>query len=82
MQILVCAGADDLFSRCLQQAGYAFTSPGYSFYHWEAKSFDPGPQHSPLLENTFTAAAAGAALDPIALVSTHVSDRLLPMLPY
>lgn len=78
-------GADDLFSRCLQQAGYAFTSPGYSFYHWEAKSFDPGPQHSPLLESTFTAAAAGAALDPIALdtvshvITTHTKPERLGM---
>ena len=54
-------GADDLFSRCVQQAGYAFTSPGYSFYHWEAKGFDPGPQSGPLLEQTFQAASSGAA---------------------
>lgn len=65
-------GADDLFSRCLQKAGYAFTSPGYSFYHWEAKSFDPGPQHSHLLEQTFHAASSGAA-DGIPLdIISHV----------
>ncbi len=71
MGCVLVAGADDLFSRCLQKAGYAFTSPGYSFYHWEAKSFDPGPQHSHLLEQTFHAASSGAA-DGIPLVSLPI----------
>ena len=40
------SGGDALISVCLWKAGYGFTDPGYSFYHWEAKSFDPGPENS------------------------------------
>ncbi|KAL0040094.1 hypothetical protein WJX79_006208 [Trebouxia sp. C0005] len=43
------SGGDALISVCLWRAGYAFTDPGYSFYHWEAKSFDPGPENSTVL---------------------------------
>lgn len=43
------SGGDALISVCLWRAGYAFTDPGYSFYHWEAKSFDPGPENSTAL---------------------------------
>lgn len=60
-----------MFSRCLQQAGYAFTSPGHSFYHWEAKSFDPGPQHSQLLEKIFHDASSGAAQDIPLVIDLH-----------
>lgn len=70
-------GADDLFSRCLQQAGYAFTSPGHSFYHWEAKSFDPGPQHSQLLEKIFHDASSGAAQDiPLGMISHVITSHV------
>ncbi len=67
---LSCAapvGANSLFSHCIQKAGFAFTSPGYSFYHWEAKAFDPGPEGSPLLLQALQNARMGSA-DDISLV--------------
>ena len=57
----VCAGANGLFSLCIQQAGYGFTSPGHSFYHWDAKSFDPGPLGSQTLIQAFHNASLGSA---------------------
>ena len=57
----VCAGANGLFSQCIQQAGYGFTSPGRSFYHWDAKSFDPGPLGSQTLIQAFHNASLGSA---------------------
>lgn len=60
------AGGDAFLSRCIWQAGYAFTDPGYSFYHWEAKSFDPGPESSRKLVQDFSAALLGAcAQEPL-----------------
>ena len=67
---LSCAapiGANSLFSHCIQKAGFAFTSPGYSFYHWEAKAFDPGPEGSLLLLQALQNAKMGSA-DDIPLV--------------
>jgi len=60
-------GANSLFSHCIQKAGFAFTSPGYSFYHWEAKAFDPGPEGSLLLLKALQNARMGSA-DDISLV--------------
>ncbi|KAA6418042.1 MAG: hypothetical protein FRX49_11960 [Trebouxia sp. A1-2] len=60
-------GANSLFSHCIQKAGFAFTSPGYSFYHWEAKAFDPGPEGSLLLLQALQDARMGSA-DDISLV--------------
>ena len=68
-----CSGGDAFLSRCIWQAGYAFTDPGYSFYHWEAKSFDPGPESSRKLVRDFSAALLGAcAQQP--LVSYRLSE--------
>ena len=47
-------GGDAFLSRCIWKAGYGFTDPGYSFYHWEAKSFDPGPETSRKLVQDFS----------------------------
>ena len=58
-----CSGGDAFLSRCIWQAGYAFTGPGYSFYHWEAKSFDPGPESSRKLVQDFSAALLGACAE-------------------
>jgi len=55
-----CAGGDAFLSRCIWKAGYAFTDPGYSFYHWEAKSFDPGPESSRQLVQDLRTALLGA----------------------
>ena len=55
-----CAGGDAFLSRCIWKAGYAFTDPGYSFYHWEAKSFDPGPESSRQLVQDLRIALLGA----------------------
>lgn len=63
------AGANMLFSHCVQKAGYAFTSPGFSFYHWEAKAFDPGPEGSLALMQALQNAAMGTA-DDTSLVCT------------
>lgn len=73
-------GANSLFSHCIQKAGFAFTSPGYSFYHWEAKAFDPGPEGSLLLLQAFQNARMGSAddisLDTIShVVSSHLGVR-------
>lgn len=56
-------GANSLFSHCIQKAGFAFTSPGYSFYHWEAKAFDPGPEGSLVLLQALQNAKMGSADD-------------------
>lgn len=40
----LCAGGDASLSVCLWRAGYAFTDPGYSFYHPEVQAFDPGAE--------------------------------------
>ena len=37
-------GGDASLSVCLWRAGYAFTDPGYSFYHPEVQAFDPGAE--------------------------------------
>ena len=55
------SGGDALISVCLWKAGYAFTDPGYSFYHWEAKSFDPGPENSAGLLSYLEAAVSNSA---------------------
>lgn len=61
LSVCLCAGANGLFSQCIQQAGYGFTSPGHSFYHWDAKSFDPGPMGSQMLTQAFHNASLGTA---------------------
>jgi len=66
-QLCYHAGGDAFLSRCIWQAGYAFTDPGYSFYHWEAKSFDPGPESSHQLVQHLTSALLGAC-EPESLV--------------
>ena len=63
------SGGDALISVCLWKAGYGFTDPGYSFYHWEAKSFDPGPENSVGLLSYLEAAVSNTA-DQYSLVST------------
>ena len=63
------SGGDALISVCLWKAGYAFTDPGYSFYHWEAKSFDPGPENSAGLLSYLEAAVSNSA-DQYSLVRT------------
>ncbi|DBA70080.1 TPA: hypothetical protein ACH3X2_012243 [Trebouxia sp. C0005] len=65
-------GANSLFSHCIQKAGFAFTSPGYSFYHWEAKAFDPGPEGSLLLLQALQDARMGSADDISLDIVSHV----------
>ena len=67
LSCVAAVGANSLFSHCIQKAGFAFTSPGYSFYHWEAKAFDPGPEGSLLLLQALENARMGSA-DDISLV--------------
>ena len=67
LSCIALVGANSLFSHCTQKAGFAFTSPGYSFYHWEAKAFDPGPEGSVLLLQALQNARMGSA-DDISLV--------------
>ncbi|KAL3145601.1 hypothetical protein ABBQ32_003149 [Trebouxia sp. C0010 RCD-2024] len=73
--------ANALFSHCIQQAGYAFTSPGHAFYHWDAKSFDPGPLDSQmhpgplnslLLLHAFRNASLGTADEVSRELVSHV----------
>ena len=69
------SGGDALISVCLWRAGYGFTDPGYSFYHWEAKSFDPGPENSAGLLSYLEAAMANTA-DQYSLVGHyHTTPR-------
>lgn len=67
------SGGDALISVCLWKAGYAFTDPGYSFYHWEAKSFDPGPENSAGLLSHLGAAIVNSA-DQYSLVRAAAQD--------
>ena len=62
------AGGDAFLSECIMRAGYGFTDPGYSFYHWEAKSFDPGPEISRKLVQDFSEAVLSTC-DSATLVS-------------
>lgn len=73
--------ANALFSHCIQQAGYAFTSPGHAFFHWDAKSFDPGPLDSQmhpgplnslLLLHAFQNASLGTADEVSRELVSHV----------
>lgn len=50
-----------MISICLWRAGFGFTDPGYTFYHWEAKSFDPGPERSQQLVDLLRKADSGTA---------------------
>lgn len=72
------SGGDALISVCLWKAGYGFTDPGYSFYHWEAKSFDPGPENSAGLLSYLEAAMSNNA-DQYSLVrnATQVDAAVL-----
>ena len=65
------SGGDALISVCLWRAGYAFTDPGYSFYHWEAKSFDPGPENSTALLAYLEDAMSNSS-DQYSLVSNSI----------
>ena len=73
------SGGDALISVCLWKAGYGFTDPGYSFYHWEAKSFDPGPENSTLLLAYLEDAISNNA-DQYSLVRICTCMLLLPVL--
>ena len=44
LRFWLCVGGDASLSVCLWRAGYAFTDPGYSFYHPEVQAFDPGAE--------------------------------------
>lgn len=66
-------GGDAFLSRCVWKAGYAFTDPGYSFYHWEAKSFDPGPEASQKLVQDFSTALMGSCAEEPLEVISHIA---------
>lgn len=55
------------------KAGYGFTDPGYSFYHWEAKAFDPGPEISRKLVQDFSEALLSTC-DTATLVSLSEAE--------
>lgn len=61
------------------RAGYGFTDPGYSFYHWEAKAFDPGPEISRKLVQDFSEAVLSTC-DSATLVSSLSGSDTFPML--
>ena len=69
------SGGDALISVCLWKAGFGFTDPGYSFYHWEAKYFDPGPENSNGLLSYLEAAMSNTA-DQYSLVSFSVAFNI------
>ncbi|KAL3156131.1 hypothetical protein ABBQ32_012426 [Trebouxia sp. C0010 RCD-2024] len=71
------SGGDALISVCLWRAGYGFTDPGYSFYHWEAKSFDPGPENSAGLLSYLEAAISNTADQYSLELLSHVATSHL-----
>ncbi|DBA79457.1 TPA: hypothetical protein ACH3X2_007729 [Trebouxia sp. C0005] len=73
MATMTGTGGDALLSRCIWKAGYAFTDPGYSFYHWEAKSFDPGPESSRQLVQDLRTALLGACPPESLEVLSHIA---------
>lgn len=73
MATMTGTGGDAFLSRCIWKAGYAFTDPGYSFYHWEAKSFDPGPESSRQLVQDLRIALLGACPPESLEVLSHIA---------
>lgn len=73
MATMTGTGGDAFLSRCIWKAGYAFTDPGYSFYHWEAKSFDPGPESSRQLVQDLRTALLGACPPDSLEVISHIA---------